>query len=319
MLDFLVEDYPERVLLENIYGVDKDPQAVEIAKLNLWVRMIDGKSGLGDGRFRQSQGVNHPESQPFPDLRLNLKVGDSLVFGIHPRYLPDTLAIELEELARLRTEMRELILERSSDKTKRDKLEKEIEREFRGLEQRKSDLSARHSENLEGRLKDWQSAPPFNWQIEFPEVFCNALGFDCIVGNLPYVNIIEIEEHYRNYFLHKNKSKKRVFDSAIKRFDLYTLFMELSLSLLKPGGHLGFIVPDKFMYLPYGAPLRKQLLSKTCIEQVFDLSEVRVFPDSTVNPVIIVLRRRHDEEPVKTSTIHYRVPTDPNAPIERVL
>jgi len=326
MLGFLVKDYPERVLLENIYGVDKDPQAAEIAKLNLWARLLDRKSALKGGGLRRSGVANQRESQPFPDLRLNLSVGNSLVFGIHPRHLPDTLTIELEALARLRTEIRESMLERSSDKTKSDVLEQKIEDGFRELEQRRSGLSAEYSKNLEGRLEDWQSEPPLNWQIEFPEVFCDqgssstgAAGFDCIVGNPPYVNIVEMDERYRKYFLLEDKSRKRVFDSAIKRFDLYTLFMELGLSLLKPGGHLGFIVPDKFMYLPYAVPLRKRLLSETCIEQVFDLSGVRIFPDSTVNPVIIVFRRQHDGELVETSIIHYRDAADSHAPVERVL
>ena len=93
----------------------------------------------------------------------------------------------------------------------------------------------------------------------------------------------------------------------------------MGLSLLNPGGHLGFIVPDKFMYLPYAVPLRRRLLSETCIEQVFNLSGVRVFPDSAVNPVIVVFRRRHDGEPVEANIIQYRSATDPDASVERVL
>ncbi|MFZ0699895.1 MAG: TaqI-like C-terminal specificity domain-containing protein, partial [Thermoplasmata archaeon] len=61
--------------------------------------------------------------------------------------------------------------------------------------------------------------------------------------------------------------------------------------LLKPGGRLSFIIPDRFLYSPYGTKLRELILNTCAIEEIIDLTNVRVFPHQSVWNVILILRK----------------------------
>ena len=75
----------------------------------------------------------------------------------------------------------------------------------------------------------------FNWQQEFPQIFAKG-GFDVVIGNPPYVNMVNLPERQRNYF------KERYYVTKNKT-DLYAFFLEKNSSLLKKGGYFSFIFP----------------------------------------------------------------------------
>ena len=75
-----------------------------------------------------------------------------------------------------------------------------------------------------------------------------------IIGNPPYVSIASLTEAER-------ASYRRLFKSAVGRFDLYLLFFERSVQNLEPGGRLCFITPEKFEYVETAKPLRALLAS----------------------------------------------------------
>lgn len=89
--------------------------------------------------------------------------------------------------------------------------------------------------------------------------------FDYIIGNPPYVPITGLSETERSDF------RKR-YRMATGRFDLYLLFFEQALTLLKPGGRLVFITPEKFLYVRTAEPLRRALASRS-IEEIHFLDE----------------------------------------------
>lgn len=125
---------------------------------------------------------------------------------------------------------------------------------------------------------------PFHWDLEFPEVFGRASGgFDAVIGNPPYVRIYrgQLSEADVAFF-------QRRFHAAHMKFDLYVLFLELGIGLLRRGGRLGFIVPDKFATAPYGEPVRRQILRNKLIA-VLDLRAEKVFPGVAVAPLIVVI------------------------------
>jgi len=76
--------------------------------------------------------------------------------------------------------------------------------------------------------------------------------FDYVVGNPPYVAINRLSESERAAF-------RVEYATARGRFDLYLLFFEQALRLLKAGGRLVFITPEKFLYVKTAEPLRRIL------------------------------------------------------------
>jgi SAM-dependent methyltransferase len=141
---------------------------------------------------------------------------------------------------------------------------------------------------------------------------CAALGdesFDVIVGNPPYVNIRQLA---KTLSPERIAALRRRFRTARGNFDLYALFIERAIELLKPGGRCGLIVPNKWATLDYAQPCRELLLKATTVEQVIDLSESRAFAKASVYPHVLVFRKepacathlvRLDDQTVRQSAL----------------
>lgn len=104
--------------------------------------------------------------------------------------------------------------------------------------------------------------------------------FDYIIGNPPYVAITGLSEQERT-------SYRRMYSTARGRFDLYMLFFERSLRLLRAGGRLAFITPEKFLYVEAAGPLR-ELLSAAGVRELVFLDEA-TFPGLITYPLITVI------------------------------
>jgi type I restriction-modification system DNA methylase subunit len=193
-----------RILKNNIYGVDLDPKAVEIAQLNLLLKAAETKYRL-------------------PDLRENIKCGNSLI-----------------------------------------------------------------GQSLSEEVR------AFNWNKEFPEISSEG-GFDVIVGNPPYVQVEQIGKGLKEYYFSQ-------FSFATGRVDLYLLFMERALRLLKPGGIMGFITPSIWTRAKYGSKLREYVSKTFKILSFIDFGDLKVFQDATTYPSIIILKK---EIPSTTSEMNY--------------
>jgi methylase of polypeptide subunit release factors len=122
--------------------------------------------------------------------------------------------------------------------------------------------------------------------------------WDAIVGNPPYVSIREL---VRTHGRSQVEQLRESFTTARGNFDLYVLFLERSLQMLKPGGRLGMIIPNKWATLDYARELRRLLLQSS-LEQVVDLSHLRVFPQASTYPQIVVLEKR---SPAQNHRVHF--------------
>jgi SAM-dependent methyltransferase len=108
-------------------------------------------------------------------------------------------------------------------------------------------------------------------------------GFDAVVGNPPYL------PHRAQAGAQKAAHRGR-YASAQGQYDLSGLFIERGLELLRTGGRLGYIVPNKFMAADYGAPLRALLARETGILRLEDVSGDGLFPGAATYPVILVVQ-----------------------------
>lgn len=115
----------------------------------------------------------------------------------------------------------------------------------------------------------------FNWQNEFPEIFAKG-GFDVVIGNPPY----------GDYFnqIEKTHLLQAYSDSFSGTFDMYIIFYDVSLSLVRPKGHLCFITPYTFIDYSQFSALRRKLKNGNNIEQLITL--VNVFEDAIVDTAI---------------------------------
>src|SRR5439155_25778739 len=78
---------------------------------------------------------------------------------------------------------------------------------------------------------------------------------------------------------------------ASGRIDLYTLFIERSLTLLAPRGRLAFVTPNKCLVSVTSRPLRALLLAEGAVETIVNFRSHRVFEDAATVPCIIVFER----------------------------
>ena len=123
----------------------------------------------------------------------------------------------------------------------------------------------------------------FNWKENFPEVFEKG-GFDVIIGNPPYVlcqpsNTDEITlDFYKK------------FEVASYKIDLFHLFFEKSILILKTDGKLGFITPNTYLTNKYIQKLRSYILNNTRIEIIVNYDDV-VFIDAGVDVATIILNK----------------------------
>ncbi len=129
---------------------------------------------------------------------------------------------------------------------------------------------------------------PFDWAREFPDVFrtssnTQSSGFDAIIGNPPYVRQESLGD-YKEYFKTKYPG---VFAGTA---DLYTYFIERSMGLLKPGGHYGINVANKWMRAGYGENLRKWIKNQS-VTEIIDFGDLPVFENATTYPMILRMEK----------------------------
>ena len=124
----------------------------------------------------------------------------------------------------------------------------------------------------------------FNWKEEFKGIIRDG-GFDIIVGNPPYIRVQTIKESDKAYLI-KN------YFSATGKFDLYILFIERALTLLRGGGRFSFIIPNKFAKTKYGNGLKKFILKDFEIEKFVDFGDLKVFGSVTTYPCIIIIKKK---------------------------
>ena len=135
----------------------------------------------------------------------------------------------------------------------------------------------------------------FNWQIAFPKIFEKG-GFDVIIGNPPYVQL-------QTMGVMSEALKNCCYESYDKGGDLYCIFTERGYTLLKAGGLLSFIMPNKWMLVAYGKPLRR-FLSKTGLRKVLNFGDIQFFPEATTYVCILVTQKGEQQEDIKVLSLN---------------
>lgn len=120
----------------------------------------------------------------------------------------------------------------------------------------------------------------FNWQEQFVDIFESG-GFDVVVGNPPYVD---------SESMTKNIPEERSwlttnYETARGNWDLFVLFIQKGVDILKEGGYSSMIMPNKILSAPYAKALRQYVSTKHKLVGLTDVTKEGVF-DVDVYPVI---------------------------------
>ena len=122
----------------------------------------------------------------------------------------------------------------------------------------------------------------FDWQAEFPQVFAKG-GFDIVIGNPPYV--LCQPSNTRHDVLEYYKT----FQVASYKIDLFHLFFERGISLIKEDGVMGYITPNTYLTNTYIKPLRELLLNQKI--ETLTQHKQGVFEDASVDVATITLQK----------------------------
>ena len=124
----------------------------------------------------------------------------------------------------------------------------------------------------------------FDFEVYFSEVFHVKGGFDVVIANPPYVRVdkIPVQQKYQ---------LKKIFKTCVGKYDLYYLFIEKAINLLKDNGNLIFITPNKYCAATSGNVLRQLILNKMGFCEIMSTSKLGVFEEASNYPIISILQK----------------------------
>ena len=247
----------KRILLNNIYGVDIDVNAVEVTKLSLLIKCMEGETAT---TIEQQQKLW--QERILPTLDNNIKCGNSLV---DTDYYDGQLDLEDRKIKPFNWIKAFPEVFKIKPPTETDVFRTQFQ---------KANLVYDEGKKLVDKYLDITKEPAANYGEDS--------GFEIVIGNPPYVRqeLIGIQKRYF-------ENKYRVYHGMA---DLYSFFIERSFQLLNNGGLYGVIVANKWMRANYGEPLREYLAKQT-LEQIIDFGDLPVFASATTYPCIVIARK----------------------------
>ena len=136
----------------------------------------------------------------------------------------------------------------------------------------------------------------FDFKINFSEVFRKNNGFDVVIANPPYVSHISFPQL-------EKKALTNIYTTFKKRADLYVVFYEKGVQLLKCQGVLTYISPNKFFRSGYGVYLRNFLNKETKLHTLIDFGDTSIFETTTYPCIVILQREKHGKYEINYADI----------------
>jgi tRNA1(Val) A37 N6-methylase TrmN6 len=165
-----------------------------------------------------------------------------------------------------------------------------LEEETRETRKRVLPTMKDNIKNGNSLISDSRFDKAFNWNAQFPKI--KEGGFDIVIGNPPYVDYSKIKG--TDYF-NKIYESSKVNNNVVK-YNLFQLFIEKSIRLLKEGGMFGFINPNTYLSTQNAFALRKLILEETSLKKIIDVSHLRVFKDASTYPVITIFKNGKEKK-----------------------
>ncbi|MHB1863441.1 MAG: Eco57I restriction-modification methylase domain-containing protein [Gemmatimonadaceae bacterium] len=318
-------DVRRDVVTRSLFGVDRNPIAVWLCELRLWLSVVI-----------ECQPDDPMAVAPLPNLDRNVRVGDSLAGA---GFVQPPAGGRSHDLALLRRRYaqasgtRKAALARLLDRGERARALAMLERAIAGARHARAErLAACRARDLFGQRHGVSSADrdqlaafrrratalqrehrrltdggalPFSFSVHFADVAARG-GFHVVIGNPPWVRPHRVPaaeraslRHAYAVFRHAAWSAGAAAAHASAGFagqaDLSALFVERGVALLRPGGALALLLPAKLWRSLAGGGVRRLLLERTRLTRLEDLSDAPAAFDAAVYPSILALRRVTDD------------------------
>jgi len=265
----------KHIIQQNVYGVDIERGAVDIARLRFWLSLI----------------VDEETPQALPNLDFKIMQGNSLLEqykGVDLSTMTEKKADDTGMLTFFddmidvyRKELRDMLVQ-YFDCT--DHIEKQSLR-IRIIENVKQQLRDQHIKVDFGDLDLSGNDQFFLWHTWFHDVFSKG-GFDIVIGNPPYIRQEKLEHAY-----------KRLLCSIYPEVgegtaDILVYFFGLGIKILCDNGILTFITSNKFLKTQYGRSIRRSFTNDVDVISFIDFFELPVFNNASTDAGITLLCKR---------------------------
>jgi len=277
---------------KSIYGVDIQPMAVELSRLRCWLSLVVDEE--------------NDNIKALPNLDFKFVCADSLIDAPDDDYVRNLSAKHLEDFT--------IAAEQyfNPDFKKKEILKKEIKRclseimrthdyairsVLDQIRKEQKSASANRLKQLNDSLFEYsykqsvwhtyeniflnRKVDFFNIQYFFPSA---KKGFDVVIGNPPYIPISKLPEET------STNLAKQSYETFAKGADIYCLFYERGIKLLKDKAVICYISSNRFCFTNYGVGLRKYLSEKNIL-QIINFNEVNVFENANVGSAVVLVQK----------------------------
>lgn len=285
------------ILKNNIYGVDINHNATEIARLRLWLWLVDS--------------FDRNNLDALPNIDYKIVSGNTLAGFVDITQMKEDGRVSgqnnfkrweeenIPELFRKKNEKTTRYEEITGDEA--DEIKEEIERLDDRINRLLDDYYitwAADNGNVDLDEDDIEDLQVFHWGAEFSRVFdpeksSSERGFDVIVGNPPYVSIQEVRPEQPK--LVELLDDLKYYETPYYKYDIAIPFVERTQELMNQKGQLGFIMTKKWLKTRYGQKLKKKLKEERSVSKVIDFTDQQVFKGVTTYTIILFLNKKQND------------------------
>ena len=289
-------DIKRHIIQNNIYGVDIEKGAVDIARLRFWLALI----------------IDEKEPMPLPNLDFKIMQGNSLLES----YKGVDLDVTSKKLKTGKdTKKTRGVLSLGFEETDVQKVIQDLVKSYFSITDHT--LRAQRRQQIDKYVKDYikicaegnhevQDAVDeleipndqfFLWHTYFADVFEQG-GFDIVIGNPPYVNVegISVED---------KKIYKDTFTCFEKRADLFSLFLEMALTKLgSASAVVTYIIPSIIHSNLSYKKLRNLFLDNKWLSEVC-YTGGKVFHAPTVDTTILRFCKRGNKKIILKNAVDF--------------
>jgi len=263
-----------------IYGVDIQPIAVQITQLRLFLSLIQE---IVPDKRKDNYGI-----EPLPNLETKFVCADALI-GLEKREKNGQRTLESPKVTETIKDLQSLRSDYFMASTVQEK--ERIRKYDATLRRILTDLmEGAFTSDATEKLAAWSPYNQFHSSPFFDSVWMFGVEqFDIVIGNPPY-NVLGTKHPFLEFY-------RRSFRcTAGGKVNLYKLFFEKGLTLIKDNGLLVYITPYNYLTSADSVALRNILLNETTIIKIVDYEESqRVFESSTQAVAVILTRKQFSE------------------------